>query len=156
LPWTILAPHVFMDVWIQHVIGGPLQRGEPVTLFGGGQKRHSLIAEDDVADFAAAVVGNPRAADRKLLLGGPTAHSWSEIVQMCSQRLGRPVETRDANPGEPLPGFPPPLGHILGAMLAGMERADVIMEMTPLYDEFHVRPRPMSEFLDRFLAALSA
>lgn len=152
LQWTILKPHVFMDVWIQHVVGGPLMRRQPVTLFDGGRKKHSLIAEDDVADFAVAAATRSGAAKRTLMLGGPTAHSWSEIVEMCAQRLGRPLETRNASAGEPLPGFPPPLGQILGAMLAGMERADVIIPMEALYEEFEVRPRPIGEFLGGFLA----
>src|SRR5688572_30562340 len=54
--WTIIAPHVFMDVWFPMIIGSALAAGRPVPLVAGGKSRHSFIAVQDVAAFAVASV----------------------------------------------------------------------------------------------------
>src|SRR4029453_12381587 len=79
MAWTIVAPHIFMDVWFPMLIGSALGAGRPVPLVGGGRRRHSFIAADDVAEFAARAVDHPAAMRQRLVLGGP-AMSWSDVV----------------------------------------------------------------------------
>jgi uncharacterized protein YbjT (DUF2867 family) len=136
--WTVIAPHVFMDVWFPMIIGAALAAGQPVPLVGGGQRRHSFIAVDDVAAFAVAAVDNPAAANRRLVLGGPAALSWSEIVALTSSILGRPVASVTIPPGAPIPTLPPPVDQLIGNMAAGLEQQDVIFDTTALAREFGV------------------
>ena len=65
LPFTILAPDAFMDVWVPMVFGQALAAGGPVTIVGEGRRKHSMIAVQDVAAFALASLGNPRALNQR-------------------------------------------------------------------------------------------
>jgi uncharacterized protein YbjT (DUF2867 family) len=61
MPFTILAPNSFMEVWIEAIVGLAVAEGRPVTLVGEGRRKHSVIAIADVAAFAVASVGHPAA-----------------------------------------------------------------------------------------------
>ena len=76
LCYTILAPHVFMDVWIPMLVGNALQENRPVLLIGSGERKHSFIAAADLAAFAVAAVNNATALNQKISLGGPEPLSW--------------------------------------------------------------------------------
>jgi NADH dehydrogenase len=128
LAWTIVAPHVFLDVWFPMLIGSALAAGQPVSLVGGGRTRHSFIAADDVAEFASRAVDHPAAPGRRLVLGGPAALSWSDIAAKTAEILNRPVPVRSIEPGQPIPTLPPPLDAIAGGLAAGMEAQDVIID----------------------------
>lgn len=149
--WTIVAPHVFMDVWFPMLIGSAVASGQPVPLVGGGKKRHSFIAVEDVAAFAVAAAGHPNAATRRLMLGGPAALSWSELVDVTSTILGRPVPTITITPGSPIPTLPPPADQMIGNMAAGLEQQDVIIDTTSLANEFGVTLTPAETVLRRLL-----
>jgi NADH dehydrogenase len=151
MPYVIVQPHAFMDVWYPMVLGQALQGGAPVPLYEEGRKRHSFVAAADVAAFTVAGVENAATTNRRLLVGGPSAHSWSEVVDECGKRLGRELRVHHASAGDPFPGAPAPLDGLLGAMLTNMERADVIIEMQPLYDELGIEPTSLEQYLDRFL-----
>ena len=60
VPYTILSPEAFMEVWMGMVVGGPALANQPVTVVGSGERRHSFISARDVAQFAVASVGNQR------------------------------------------------------------------------------------------------
>ncbi len=147
--WTIVAPHVFMDVWFPMIIGSALAAGRPVPLVGGGKRRHSFIAVQDVAAFAVASVGNPAAMNRRLVLGGPEALSWTDIVAKASAIAGRPIETESIPPGSPIPTLPPPIDQLIGNLAASLEQQDVVIEMSDLAREFGVTPTPAEEVLKR-------
>ena len=151
MDWTILAPHVFMDVWFPLIIGSAIEAGKPVALVGGGKKRHSFIAVEDVAEFAAAVVGNPKASKQRLLLGGPGALSWTEVVRKAAAILGRPVPTETIEPGSPIPTLPAPLNAFVGTLAAGLEQQDVVIDTTKTANTFGVRLTPADEVLREVL-----
>jgi uncharacterized protein YbjT (DUF2867 family) len=120
LPYTILAPPAFMEVWIPMVVLGPLQSGQPVSLIGEGQRKHSLISVNDVAAFATAAIGHPAAINQHLVIGGPEAFSWRDVVAMCERVLGCRIQVESLPSGSIIPGLPEPLGQMIGLMLTGM------------------------------------
>jgi uncharacterized protein YbjT (DUF2867 family) len=69
--YTIPTLHIYLDIWLGVAIGLPLQAGQPITLVGQGNHRHSFIASQDVAYFAIAALEHPAAFNQTLLLGGP-------------------------------------------------------------------------------------
>ncbi len=150
--WTIVAPHIFMDVWFPMIIGSALGAGHPVALVGGGQRRHSFIAVDDVAAFTVAAVDNPAATHRRLVLGGPAALSWSEVVDATSSILGRTVPVVTIAPGSPIPTLPPPVDQAIGNLAAGLEQQDVVFDTSELAREFGVTLTPAETVLRRMLA----
>lgn len=52
LTYTIIAPNVLMEMWVNMVVGTPVQKGQPVTLVGEGRRTHTFISATDVAVFA--------------------------------------------------------------------------------------------------------
>lgn len=152
LAWTIVAPHVFLDVWFQLLVGSALAVNEPVALVRGGRTRHSFIAVDDVAEFAVRAVDHPAAPGKRLVLGGPQALSWSDIVEKTAAILGRPVPIRSIEPGQPIPTLPPPLDAAAGGMAASLEHQDVVIDASGLAREFDVKLTPADVVLRKLLA----
>jgi uncharacterized protein YbjT (DUF2867 family) len=153
MQWTILAPHVFMDVWFPAIIGSALAAGRPVPLVAGGRKRHSFVAVDDVAAFTAAAVDNPAAMGRRLLIGGPEGLSWSDLVERCSKVIGRELETETIAAGSPIAALPPPLDVVIGQLAAGLEQQDAVFDTSGLAREFGVTLTPAEKVLQRMLSA---
>jgi uncharacterized protein YbjT (DUF2867 family) len=156
LPWTIVAPHAFLDVCFNLLIGSALGAGVPVSLVNGGQRRHSFIAVDDVSAFAAGAVDAPSARNRRLLIGGPDALSFSEIVAKTSQILNAAVPVRNIPPGEPISSLPPPLDHVVGSLAASLEQEDVVIDATEVSRLFGIRLTPAEVVLRRALASRMA
>lgn len=143
--YTILHPDVYMDVWIPIVILAPLGLGEPVTVVAGGKRKHHLVAVDDVAGFAVAAVGGT--ASRDLLIGGPEALSWSDVIAEFEKLHGRKLEVQSLPLGAPMPGFPPAVGGLMSAL----ETYDSPPPLTSAQAEaeFGVRLTSVAEFLGR-------
>jgi uncharacterized protein YbjT (DUF2867 family) len=144
LPWTILAPNIFMDTWIPMLVGLPAWEGRPVTLVGEASRRHTLVAAADVAAFGAAVVDNPDAVDAYIPVGGPEAVSWLDVVAEAERVLGRRLEVRFVAPGEPIPGLPP----VIAELAAVFESYDSPMEMTGAWATFGVEPTSLASYLE--------
>lgn len=152
LAWTIIAPHVFLDVWFNMLVGSALAARKPVSLVAGGQKRHSFIAVDDVAEFAAGAVDMPAAIGKRLVLGGPDAISWSDIVAKTSEILGAPVPVTSIQPGEPITSLPPPLDRMAGGLAATFEQQDVVIDTTEASSLFGVTLTPAEVVVRRALS----
>ncbi len=91
LSYTILAPNAYMEVWVWMVVAGPALAGQPVTIVGEGQRKHSFISRDDVTSFAVAALDNPAARNQHLMLGGPEPLSWHDAVTIYERVLGRSI-----------------------------------------------------------------
>src|SRR5687768_871908 len=149
--WTVVAPHAFMDIWFPMIIGSALGAGKPVPLVGGGKRRHSFIAVQDVAAFAVAAAGNPAVMNRRLVLGGPEALSWTEIVEKMSQILGRQLEVQNIAPGSPIPTLPPPIDQVIGNLAASLEQQDVVLDTTQIARELGVTLTPAETVLRQMI-----
>ena len=143
LTYTILAPHIFMDVWIPMIVGSVLQQEGPVVLIGSGDCRHSFISVADVAAFAVAAVQNQIAFNQKLALGGPEAVSWREIIALTEKRIRRPIPVQTVPVGEAVPQLP---ALILG-LLTSMAMGDVIVPMGETARAFGVAQTTVEHFV---------
>ena len=152
MKWTVIAPHIFMDVWFGMIIGSALAAQQPVALVGGGKRRHSFIAVQDVAAFAVAAAGNPAAANQRLILGGPEALSWSDVVARAGGIVGAPIPTVTIEPGSPIPTLPPGIDQAVGNMAAGLEQQDVIIDTSETARVFGVTLTPAETVLRGLLA----
>jgi uncharacterized protein YbjT (DUF2867 family) len=106
LNYTILAPHIFMEVWFGMVIGTALGSATAVTLVGEGNHRHSFVSVPDVAAIALAAVGNVAAYNQRIAIGGAEALSWTEVVQRTGRVIGRDLPITYVAMGSPLPFIP--------------------------------------------------
>lgn len=152
MTYTILQPNIFMEVWAGMLVGVPVQQGMPVTLVAPATNRHTMISVGDAAAFTTAAVTAPAARNATLVIGGPDALSWNEVVDLAGAVLGRKLEVRYVEPGQQLPGLPP----MVAEMAAGFESHESVFDTTPAAATFQVRLTPVSEFLKRLLQPASA
>jgi len=151
MPFTILAPNLFMEIWIGTIVGLAVADGRPVTLVGEGCRKHSMISMGDVARFAVACVGHPAATNRYLALGGPQALSWRDVVAIYEELLGRSVPIQTVAPGEMVPGLPP----IASGLMAGMDTYDSPLDMADIAGTFGVELTSVETFAKRMLAGVA-
>lgn len=142
LPYTILAPEAFMEVWMGMVVGGPALSNRPVTVVGSGDRRHSFISARDVAQFTVASVGNQHALNRRLVLGGPQAMSFRDAAKVYGRVLGREVTVQSVAPGQPIDGFP----QVVADIMAGLDMGESNVDMAALADEFGVTLTTVDDF----------
>jgi uncharacterized protein YbjT (DUF2867 family) len=151
MTYTVLMPNLYMDVWIPLVVLAPVASGRPVTLVGEASRKHYLVAADDVAGFAVAALANDAARDADLLIGGPEALSWRDVIATFERVNGATLEVDRIQPGEPMPGFP----EAVSGLMAGLEMYDSPPPITEAEAEatFGVRLTSLEEFLRRSPAA---
>jgi NADH dehydrogenase len=142
LPYTIIAPEAFMEVWVGMVVGGPALANQPVTVVGSGNRRHTFISARDVAQFTVASVGNQDAINRKLVLGGPQAISFRDAAQAFERMLGREVRLQSVAPGQPIAGFP----QVVVDLMTGFDLHDSVVDMTALSKQFGITLTSADDF----------
>ena len=145
LHYTILAPNIFMEVWAARVIGEPLRAGQPVALVGEGRRKHAIVSMHDVAEYAVRTVGNRAAFDRYLMIGGPQALSWRDMIDVYEEVLERDIHVQFVPPGSPVSDLP----EVMNALLCRMEECDSPVDMTRSAETFNVRLTPFVEFVRR-------
>jgi len=145
IPYTILAPNGYMEVMVAGVVGMPAMMGQPVTIVGGGRRKHSFISASDVAAFMLAAIGNPAASNQKLRLGGPQPLSFREAVAIYERVLGHQIQVRSVAPGEPVPGLP----QMVAQLLAGLDTYDSPIDMTETTRTFGIQLTPLEEIARR-------
>jgi NADH dehydrogenase len=147
LSWTILRPDLIMDVWFPYVMGPALQDGA-VTLVGEGKQRHSMVAMQDVVNYAVAAVERKEAANRVLTIGGEPV-TWSDVVDTFSDVLGREIPVQTVSPGEPVPGLP----DFVAELLASLELYESPVDMSEPSRTFGVKTTTLHDFVRSFVAA---
>jgi uncharacterized protein YbjT (DUF2867 family) len=145
MAWTILAPNAFMETWPTTVVGMPALAGQPVTIVGEGNRKHTFVSADDVAAFVVAAVGNPAALNQHVPIGGPDALSWRDVVKVYERVLGRSIEIRTAQPGESVPGVPP----TVIPLLAGFDTYETVFDTSQSARAFGVTLTPLEVIVRR-------
>jgi NADH dehydrogenase len=139
MPFTVVAPGPFDEVWPAMIVGAPVAAGQPVTLMRPANHRHPFVSVRDVAAYCTAVIGRSDAVDQRLAVGGPTSLTWPQVVEVYERVLGRPVETRYVDFGQRLPGTP----AFISSMMTGFESADVDIEMAATSAAYGITPTPL-------------
>ncbi len=133
--YTILAPHVFMEVWFGMVIGSALQSGQPVTLVGRGDQHHSFVSMADVVSVALATVDNPAAFNQRIAIGGAEAVTWTEVVQRVAKVIGQELTIIYVPVGSPLPIPPATWG-----LMYSTEMYEAVIPMDGVINMFGLTP----------------
>ena len=147
MAYTVLVPNLYMDVWISLVVLAPVASGRPVTIVGEGARKHYLVAADDVAGFVVAAVDSGDARNRDLLIGGPEALSWRDVISTFERVHGLTLEVESIEPGQPMPGFP----EAVSGLMAGLETYDSPEPISAAEADtrFGVRLTRLEDFLRR-------
>ena len=90
IPYTILRPSYFMEVWLSPAVGFDVAKAT-ATIYGDGERPISWISLTDVAAFAVTALDDAAARNATLELGGPTALAPVEVVAVFERLGGRPM-----------------------------------------------------------------
>jgi NADH dehydrogenase len=148
MTWTLILPGILPEVWVGMVVGIPLQAGQPVTLVGQGNHKHSFISEADVAAFAAAAVGNSHAKNKRIEIGGPS-YSWTELVNAAGDVMGNPLPVTYVPLGSEVPLIPPMASGLLNAQ----ETYESPIDMGDMPAQFGIELTPMTTVLQGMFGA---
>ena len=88
MTYTVLAPSVFMEVWLSPALGFDPANAQ-ARIYGSGRNPISWISLGDVARFAVLSVDQPSRRNATIELGGPAALSPLEVVRIFEQVGGR-------------------------------------------------------------------
>jgi NADH dehydrogenase len=148
LNYTILKPGIFMEIWIGTVVGMPLQAGQPVTLAGRGDHRHSFVSMQDVAKFGVAVIDHPAARNQSIAVGGPASHSWTEVVQGVGNALGQELPIQYVSFDQSIPLLPAGMPD----MLKNLETFETFIDMSQTAPQYGVNLTSLDTFAQTFFA----
>jgi NADH dehydrogenase len=153
MPYTILAPCMFMEVWLPMVVGRPALAGQPVALVGEGRQKIDFISTADVAAFAIAVAGHPEAVCKHLPLAGPQPFSWRDVIAGYERLLGRTLDVESLPPDSALPGLPEPVGRMVGQMMTNLEKNAALIDMSKTSRVFGVKQKTLEDVLRQQLSS---
>jgi uncharacterized protein YbjT (DUF2867 family) len=96
--YTILAPNIYMVVWIGMVVARPALADQEVVLMGEARRKHSFVATRDVIGYALSAVANPASYNQTIAIAGPEPLSYRDAVATYERVLGRRVPIRVVAP----------------------------------------------------------
>lgn len=100
LPFTVLRDNLYAD-FLPGLVGPDPDGPGGVIRGPAGDGRVAAVAQDDIANAAAAVLRDPAAhAGRTYELTGPHAVSLAEVAQLLTAMQGRPVRYQDETTDE--------------------------------------------------------
>ena len=94
VPYVILRPTAFMDVWIDQVIAAEVRKSGVIRIFGDGTAVNNYIAVEDVATFAVKVLAREDVVNEVIDFGGPSDTSLNNLAALVEKRLGVPSKRR--------------------------------------------------------------
>jgi uncharacterized protein YbjT (DUF2867 family) len=128
MPWTIIQPTNFMEVWLTPIVGFDPANGH-ARVFGTGDRPVSWVSLHDVARFSAAASHSPSFVGRTVGLGGPDALSPLQVIDIFEQ-LGSPKVTVERVPEEALQaqlaGAPNSIAEAYAAAMLNTARGQVV------------------------------
>ncbi|MFQ5945718.1 MAG: hypothetical protein ACE5NC_05630 [Anaerolineae bacterium] len=114
-------------------------------IVGEGRRKHSFVSAADVAGFAARALHSEAAVDKRLVIGGPEALTWREVVSTFEDVLGRAIEVRHVRPDVSAPG----LGEGMSRVMAEMESKDSSVDMSQMARAYGIRQTRLKDFVRR-------
>jgi uncharacterized protein YbjT (DUF2867 family) len=87
VPWVMLRPTAFMDIWIDQLLAKGIREKGVATIFGDGTAVTNYIAVEDVAEFAVQVLARPDIVNEAIDLGGPSNLSQNDLAAILERRF---------------------------------------------------------------------
>lgn len=119
MPYTILRPCCFMEIWLGPHLCIDAAAGT-AEMYGSGRAPVSWISYHDVAEAAVRALDRPEAANRVIEMGGPEALSQLDAVAVFEEELGRPLRVHHV-PEETLEAALESADHELAQAFAGLK-----------------------------------
>jgi NADH dehydrogenase len=152
MTFTVTQADVHMDMLIPLVVDLPLSQGEPVRVVGEGRRKHSFVAQQDVAAFTVAALDHPAARNSTIVIGGPEPLSWRDIVGAVERELGRPIRLETIPVGQRLPGVP----DFVTDLVTALEMYDTPLDMRETTSIYGVDPTSLTSWVRQRFAGATA
>ena len=153
MTYTILAPSVFMEVWLSPALGFDPAKAR-ARIYGSGRNPISWISLGDVARFAALSVDQPSARNATIESGGPAALSPLEVVRIFEQVGGRAFRVEHVDEKtlrDQRATATDPLQQSFAALMLAYAQGDAI-DMTQTLRTFPLKLLSVSDYARRTLA----
>jgi uncharacterized protein YbjT (DUF2867 family) len=86
VPFVMLRPTAFMDVWIDQLLARDIRAKGAATIFGSGNTVANYIAVDDVAEFAVRILADD-VVNEVVEAGGPSNVTQNHLATLVERRL---------------------------------------------------------------------
>ncbi|GLW12768.1 NAD(P)-dependent oxidoreductase [Microtetraspora sp. NBRC 13810] len=151
VPWTVLRPSQFMQVYFEEV----------PDIVASGELRLPLgdttlapIDIEDIARIAYAVLTTPGHEGRTYPMTGPEALTMTDIAGHISDAVGRPVRYRDVTSEEKqrdwlAAGYPPPRASAFAQLFRERSRLGRSTVDLASHEHFGIEPTTFAEFARR-------
>jgi uncharacterized protein YbjT (DUF2867 family) len=93
VPYVMLRPAAFMDIWIDQVIAKNVRDTRVATIFGSGNVVANYVAVDDVAQFAVKIAAG-NIMNGVVEAGGPSNVTQNDIAAVLERRLQTRLKRR--------------------------------------------------------------
>jgi uncharacterized protein YbjT (DUF2867 family) len=154
VPYVILKPTAFMDVWVDQIIADPIRNKGTATIFGPGTAQANYIAVDDVAEFVVKILAREDVINEAIEVGGPSTMSMNDLTTLVEKQLGREGKRRHI----PVLAMKllPPVVRLFDELAARMMTLGYFATLERPFpgwkkaaDRFGVRPRTLEEHIAR-------
>jgi NADH dehydrogenase len=155
IPYVMLRPTAFMDIWINEVIADRVRKKGGALIFGDGSAVANYIAVEDVATFAVRVLGREDIVNQVVEVGGPSNMSFNDLATLVERKYGASGR-RQHIPVAMLKLLPPiirPFNEVAARLMTLGRYAATQSRPFPNWkesaDRFGVTPRTVEAYLSR-------
>jgi uncharacterized protein YbjT (DUF2867 family) len=159
VPYVMLRPSAFMEVWIDEVLAKGIRDKGVATIFGDGTAVSNYIAVDDVADFAVKILSRAEIVNEAVEVGGPSNMSQNDVATLIERRLKSSGKRRHV-PVAALRLLPPivrPFNEVAARLMTlGLYAATQSVPFPgwkTSADRFGVAPRTVETYIDQMPVA---
>ena len=155
IPWVMLRPSAFMDIWIDQVIGKGIREKGVATIFADGRNVANYIAVEDVAEFALKVLARPEIVNEAIDVGGPSNVSQNDLATLLERRFKTAGKRRHV-PLVAMRLLPPivkPFNELAARMMTlglySATEANPFPQWKAAADRFGVAPRTVEKYVEQ-------
>jgi NADH dehydrogenase len=155
IPWVMLRPAAFMDIWIDQVVAKGIREKGVATIFGDGRNVANYIAVEDVAEFAVKVLARPEIVNEAIDLGGPSNVSQNDLATLVERRFKAKGKRRHI-PVAAMRLLPPivkPFNELAARMMTlglySATEAKPFPQWKAAADRFGVAPRTVETYVEQ-------
>lgn len=157
MAYTILRPSCFMEVWLTPAVGFDPANAK-VTIYGTGVNPISWVAAGDVAEFAVRSLDFHTARNATIEIGGPSAFSPLDVVQIFEDVVGRHLELQHVEMDvltEQQAAAPDDMGRSFAGLMRCVARGDAI-PMVETSRAFGIQLTPVRAYAEKSLGKVLA
>lgn len=94
VPYVILRPTAFMDIWVEMILGDGIRKKGVATIFGDGRRVTNFIAVEDVAEFCVRILARDDVRNEVVEIGGRSSVTYLDVVALLEHAMGVTAKRR--------------------------------------------------------------